>query len=176
MARWRNTTVGDVATLVSGGTPSRRETAYWGGRIPWVTCKDMKSDRLGDSTERITELGLKAGSRLVPAGSVLIVIRGMILIRDVPVALTSRAVAFNQDLKALLPKESIDSEFLLYVLKSKVHDLQQMTARAAHGTKSLTTSNVCNLEIPHPPLADPRVRATNQSPVFQQNRFPEGFK
>jgi type I restriction enzyme S subunit len=156
MAPWKNTAVGEVVTLVSGGTPSRTDPQFWGGNIPWITCKDMKAPRLGDSSERLTEAGLEAGSRLIPAGSVLIVIRGMILAREVPVALATRPVAFNQDLKALLPKSEIDSEFLLYALKSKVRDLQQMTARAAHGTKSLTTSNIANLEIPFPPLHEQR--------------------
>jgi type I restriction enzyme S subunit len=137
MTPWEITEVGEVAALVSGGTPSRSDPRYWGGQIPWITCKDMKADRLGDSSERLTEAGLEAGSRLVRAGAILIVIRGMILARDVPVALATRPVSFNQDLKALLPKSSIDGEFLLYALKSKVRDLQQMTARAAHGTKSL---------------------------------------
>jgi type I restriction enzyme S subunit len=125
----------------------------------------MKADRLGDSSERLTEAGLEAGSRLVPAGAVLIVIRGMILARDVPVALATRPVSFNQDLKALLPKPGIDGEFLLYALKSKVRDLQQMTARAAHGTKSLLTSNIAGLEIPFPPLDEQRQIAAALSAV-----------
>jgi type I restriction enzyme S subunit len=139
MSSWKNTKVGEVVALVSGGTPPRNDPRYWGGQIPWITCKDMKADRLSDSSERLTEAGLEAGSRLVAAGTILIVIRGMILARDVPVALATKAVSFNQDLKALLPKPAINGEFLLYALKSKVRELQQMTARAAHGTKSLLT-------------------------------------
>jgi type I restriction enzyme S subunit len=172
---WSRTAVGDVVELVSGGTPPRNEARFWGGKIPWITCKDMKADRLGDSSERLTDAGLEAGSRLVPAGSLLIVIRGMILARDVPVALALRPVAFNQDLKALLPKPAIDGEFLLYALKSNVRDLQQMTARAAHGTKSLLTSNVADLQIPYPPLAEQRqiaaVLSVVQRAVERQERL-----
>ena len=129
--RGRSQLVSDVATLVSGGTPSRNDPKFWGGTVPWITCKDMKADRLGDSSERSTEAGLEAGSRLVPAGSVLIVIRGMILARDVPVALATRPVAFNQDLKALLP-ERVTSTASFFSMRSsrQVRDLQQMTARA----------------------------------------------
>ncbi len=165
MSPWKTTQVDAVAVLVSGGTPPRNDPRYWGGQIPWITCKDMKADRLGDSSERLTESGLEAGSRLVPTGAVLIVIRGMILARDVPVAIATRPVAFNQDLKALLPKPSIDGEFLLYALKSKTRDLQQMTARAAHGTKSLLTSNIAGLEIPFPPLTEQRKIAAVLSAV-----------
>jgi type I restriction enzyme S subunit len=175
MTPWMNSGVEAVATLVSGGTPPRDKPQYWGGQIPWITCKDMKADRLSDSSERLTEAGLEAGSRLVPAGAVLIVIRGMILARDVPVALATRPVSFNQDLKALLPKPGIDGEFLLYALKSKVRDLQQMTARAAHGTKSLLTSNISNLEIPLPPIAEQRqiaaVLSAVQRAVERQERL-----
>src|SRR5262245_51443921 len=175
MTPWEGTQVGKVAALVSGGTPSRNDSRYWGGQIPWITCKDMKADRLGDSSERLTEAGLEAGSRLVPAGAVLIVIRGMILARDVPVALATRPVSFNQDLKALLPKPGVDGEFLLYVLKSTARDLQQMTARAAHGTKSLLTSNIADLEIPLPSLDEQRqiaaVLSAVQRAVERQERL-----
>ncbi len=163
--QWSSTAVGELVALVSGGTPPRDDPRYWGGQIPWITCKDMKADRLGDSSERLTEAGLEVGSRLVPTGAILIVIRGMILARDVPVALATRPVSFNQDLKALLPSPSIDGEFLLYALKSKVRDLQRMTARAAHGTKSLLTSDIAGLAIPTPPLDEQRQIAAVLSAV-----------
>ena len=88
----------------------------------------------------------------------------MILARDVPVALVTRPVSFNQDLKALLPKPNIDGEFLLYALKSKVRDLQQMTGRGKR-TKSLLTSNIAGLEIPLPPLREQRQIAAVLSAV-----------
>ena len=42
------------------------------------------------------------GSRLVPADTVLAVVRGMSLAKEFRVAITKREVAFNQDLKAFV--------------------------------------------------------------------------
>ena len=76
---WKATTFGDLITLRSGGTPKRSEASYWDGTIPWVTCKDMKTNRLYDSQDRLTDSGVENGTRLVPKGTILIVVRGMIL-------------------------------------------------------------------------------------------------
>ncbi len=34
---------GDCVTMMSGGTPSKANAAFWQGDIPWVSCKDMTS-------------------------------------------------------------------------------------------------------------------------------------
>jgi len=34
--RWRVVSLGEVARIVSGGTPDRTNPVYWGGNIPWV--------------------------------------------------------------------------------------------------------------------------------------------
>jgi len=70
----------ELVSISGGGTPNRARPEYYGGPIPWVTPKDMKSWEIHQSQETITELGLKEStSRLVPAGSVLIVIRSGVL-------------------------------------------------------------------------------------------------
>src|SRR5262245_4062842 len=107
-------TVTPLAELVSidgGGTPNRGRPEYFGGAIPWVTPKDMKTWEIHKSQETITEMGLKEStSRLVPPGSILIVIRSGVLKHTLPVAITRRAVAINQDMKALVPNPGIDAE------------------------------------------------------------------
>ena len=42
--------LGDVATFVSGGTPSRSVAEYYGGHIPWITGADI--DDSGDISSR----------------------------------------------------------------------------------------------------------------------------
>jgi hypothetical protein len=94
-------------------TPSMDVRRYWEGNIPWVTPKDMKRNSLEDSSIRVTEDAIRETSlNLIPAPAVLIVVRGMILARKVPVAWTSAPVTVNQDMKALLPRPGVDARFL----------------------------------------------------------------
>ncbi|MGC2062295.1 MAG: restriction endonuclease subunit S, partial [Thermodesulfovibrionales bacterium] len=91
--------LGDVATFKSGGTPHKSKTDYWGGQFPWVSAKDLKSPVVRDSIDRLTKSGFEVAN-IAPENSLLILVRGMTLFKDVPVCLAGRAVAFNQDIKA----------------------------------------------------------------------------
>src|ERR1051326_2245605 len=144
---WEVKSVGDVCKLISGGTPSKANTTFWNGTIPWVSPKDMKQSRLYDAEDHISQTGLDEGSRLVPAGSVFVVIRGMILMRDVPIALASVPTAFNQDLKALVANDRISPDFLLYSLQRSRELLLQKVGSSAHGTRTLMTTTLEELPI-----------------------------
>ncbi len=137
-------------TLLSGGTPSKANAEFWSGQIPWVSPKDMKTLTLTDAQDHISESGLRAGSALAPAGAVFIVVRGMILSRDVPVALAEVPMAFNQDVKAIIPGDELEPEYLLYALLSSKVRLAQAIGRSAHGTRTLLSDDLESLEIPVP--------------------------
>lgn len=63
----------DIATIRSGGTPSRSNSDYWkNGNIPWVKIKDINSKYLDETEEYITELGLNNSSaKLFDKGTIL---------------------------------------------------------------------------------------------------------
>ena len=93
-----------LAAVVSGGTPSGDKDAYWTGDIPWVSPKDMKRDYIDGSADHITREAMdKTGLKLISPGSVLIVVRGMILAHTVPVGIAAVPLTINQDMKALVP-------------------------------------------------------------------------
>ena len=78
----------------------------------------MKSVILSDSIDHINPTAISGTSlKLVPKGSVLIVVRGMILAHTVPVAVTTVPLTINQDLKALVPSAGLESTYLLWALK-----------------------------------------------------------
>jgi type I restriction enzyme S subunit len=137
--------------MLSGGTPSKAKSSYWKGDIPWVSCKDMKTERLLDSEDHLSHEGAAHGTRMVTPGTVLIVVRGMILAKEFPIAIAKRPLAFNQDLKALKCAECLDDQFLFYWLKSKTYDILGIADEAAHGTKRLQTDRLQSLEIGIPP-------------------------
>jgi type I restriction enzyme S subunit len=138
-------------------TPSRENEKYWGGDIPWISPKDMKVDVLYGSIDRITDLALKETPiALVPAGAVLIVVRGMILARRVPVALTAVDVALNQDMKALLAGSRVLPHYLRWLLNVSQRELLEMIEMSGHGTRKLESSDLLSFRIPVPELEKQR--------------------
>lgn len=156
---WKKTHFGDCVTMLSGGTPSKANDSYWKGEIPWVSCKDMKTERIFDAEDHLTEDGAKHGTRMVDSGTVLIVVRGMILANEFPVAIAKRPVTFNQDLKALKCAPGLRDEYLFYWLKAKTYDILGIADEAAHGTKRLQTDRlqILDIEIPPRPVQDAMV-------------------
>jgi len=147
---WEVKPVSAVSDAVSGGTPSKQRTDWWSGSIPWASPKDMKKLRLRDTEDHISPEGAEAGSRIVPPKTGFIVVRGMVLAKDVPVAITEVPMAFNQDMKALLPSERINPDFLLYALCARKSALIQEIGTSAHGTRRMAGSSVDGLLIPVP--------------------------
>ncbi len=78
-----------------------------------------------------------SGTRLVPPGTLLMVVRRMILAHSFPVALTTAPVTFNQDIKALRPQPNLDPSYMLYWLTAAKDQVLGLVEVANHGTKRL---------------------------------------
>ena len=156
---WRDTTLGDVTEFLSGGTPSKGQPAYWNGSTPWVSAKDMKRFRLHDTVDHVTAEGLANGTRKVPAGSVLLLTRGMTLLNELPVCVAEKPMAFNQDVKALRPKPAVDPGFLPYLLLGNKGRLLSLVDLAGHGTGRINSDELESLDIRLPPPSEQRAIA-----------------
>jgi type I restriction enzyme S subunit len=146
---WVYRELGDLVRIESGGTPARSSESYWGGTMPWITAKDLKVFDLKDSQDRLTDAGAEHAS-VAPENTVLMLVRGMGLFKDIPIGVTSRPMAFNQDIKALYPKEEVSARFLGYALRAQRHYLMGNVDHAGHGTGRLSTSVVEALPMPIP--------------------------
>ena len=111
---WEVKTIGDLAEIVGGSTPSTKEASYWeGGRHNWATPKDLSGlavPVLLDTERRVTDDGLlQVGSGLLPTGTVLLSSRapiGYLAVAEVPVAI-------NQGFIAMKAKLAVSNLFLL---------------------------------------------------------------
>ena len=113
---WEVSCLEEIATAVGGGTPPKSEPKYWfGGTIPWVSPKDMKATLVTDSEDHVTEASLDRLS-VVPANSVLVVVRSGILSRTLPVARTMVPVTVNQDMRAFVPLSEVSPSYLAWQL------------------------------------------------------------
>lgn len=153
----KSVALGDVVDFYSGGTPSKSNAEFWKGEVPWFSAKDMKQDRLIDSADHISDSAFKSTSlRRLPAGTIAMVVRGMILAHTVPISILEVPAAINQDLKALIPKVDVDTAYLAAMLRAQHATILAKVSTAAHGTKKLDTRVLEAVEIPLPTLVEQR--------------------
>jgi type I restriction enzyme S subunit len=147
-----------VADIVGGGTPSREKREYWNGDIPWVSPKDMKTERISSAEECITELGLKnSTTSLQDVGRVLMVIRSGILQHTLPVAINVVPVALNQDMKSFSFDESkCLPEFFLRWVQGLNDDLLLAWANEGATVESINQTLLQNSILPLPDVAEQR--------------------
>lgn len=154
---WDSAPLRFMVRFESGSTPDKSKRSYWDGTIPWVSPKDMKVDAIADSEDHVSELALRDTSlTTVPVGSVLLVVRGMILAHSVPVALTTAPVTINQDMKALRCSERVEPRFLKAVVQGAKGWFLANTGESSHGTKKLETDVIGRFLVPLPPVGHQR--------------------
>ena len=154
---WLRVPLGGAGRWCGGGTPSKSRPEFWKGSLPWVSPKDMKVLYISDAQDHISEAAVEGSSvRLIPPGSLLMVVRGMILARAFPVALAMREVTVNQDMKALQLYEPETKEYLLIALRAFEADVLAAIEHSSHGTCKLKTQFLQDFVVPLPPLAEQR--------------------
>lgn len=156
---WSERKLSNCGQWLSGGTPSKANPAYWGGSLPWASAKDMKSFRLYDTEDHLKVSGAEMATAIVPSGSILLLVRGMTLHNDIPICITMRDMAFNQDVKAIIPAPDVDVNFLAYWLLAQKSNLLGLVDSASHGTGRLLSDVLLNLEIKLPSLPEQRAIA-----------------
>lgn len=101
----------DIAPVLTGNTPSRKDASNYGDAIEWI-----KSDNLGKHVASRASEGLsvtgKAKARIAPTGSILVTcIAGSP--KSIGKASTvDRDVAFNQQINAILPSNLLEPTFI----------------------------------------------------------------
>jgi type I restriction enzyme S subunit len=114
----------------------------------------MKVSVIHDAQDHVSEAALAGSLSLIPIGSLLVVVRGMILAHSFPVAETSAPVTINQDMKALTPVEPRLLSYLKLVCHGMRPEILRLVDRSTHGTCKLESSKLFGLPIPIPPLAE----------------------
>lgn len=148
------------AKFVGGGTPSKDEPMHWGGDIPWVSPKDMKRSLIGETVDNITYEGLRSSPcALIPPRSVLVVVRSGILQHTIPVALNSVPVTLNQDMRALIPDESVESRFLAYQIEGCQKELREEWVKQGATVESVEHQRMVDSRMAVPPMVEQKAIA-----------------
>jgi len=152
---WEAVGLLDVCAVGGGATPSKGNPSYWNGDIPWVSPKDMKVDLIEDSQDHVSPKALsETRLPLVAKNSLLVVVRGMILVHSFPVAVTTKEVTLNQDMKSFTPYLEGLTGFLALALKGFKPEILSLVARSTHGTCKLESEKLFDFTFGLPPLAE----------------------
>lgn len=155
-SHWSIRRLKEIVKFSGGGTPARDNFAFWNGDIPWISPKDMKSELVDSSEESITAAGLAGSSAsLVPAGTLLMVVRSGILKHTIPVGINTTPVALNQDMKALHPY-GVRAEFLLRWIQGLNDRLLRAWAKQGATVESIEQDYLANTLIPFPSEVEQR--------------------
>ena len=113
----------DICQTSSGGTPTRANSKYYGGDIPWVKCGDLRDGIITKTEEQITAEGLaNSNTKILPKGTLLIAMYAGSTIGRL--GILGIEACTNQAICALTTSEKIDAKYLFWYLMSIRNDLQ----------------------------------------------------
>lgn len=150
---WCWASLGDAFEVFVGATPSRKEPAYWGGDIAWVSSGEVGFCRIKATRETITEAGLRNTSTDVhPPGTVLIGMigegrtRGQVAILDIPACNNQNSAAIRVE------GTGVPSEFVYRYLESQYE--RSRSLGAGNNQPALSKSRVQAMLMPLAPLPE----------------------
>jgi type I restriction enzyme, S subunit len=151
---WEEVLLGEVASVIVGGTPSTAVPAYWDGTVPWMASGDIHLRRITDVPGRITELGLaRSAATMVDPPSVAVALAGQGKTRGTA-ALVEVALCTNQSVALIRPGHRLDARYLFHNLAARYDELRARSS--GEGRAGLTKSIIEAVPIPLPPLEDQR--------------------
>lgn len=144
---WEQRKVGDIAEIVSGGTPDTNNPDYWDGDINWYAPAEITDQiYVAESERKITELGLqKSSAKMLPAEkTILFTSRAGIG----KVAILRHSACTNQGFQSLVLKDDYEP----YFVYSMGNQLKEKAEAVASGSTFLEISGkmLANLDVMMP--------------------------
>ena len=142
----------DIADVITGTTPSKKNTEYYGGGIPFVTPSDLDSGKpVASSSNTLTELGVTK-ARLLPKGAVLVCCIGATIGKT---GIAGTELTTNQQINSLACNREIAHPEYVYqyvrTLKSSLKHISSSTT-----IPIVNKSRFKKIKVPLPPLPEQR--------------------
>jgi type I restriction enzyme S subunit len=162
--------LGEVASLISGGTPDKKRSEYYvGGTVPWITSADIVEGDVRAARTHVTPLGIeRSAASIAEQGTPLLVTRtgvGKVAVAPTP-------LAFSQDITAVVPDPArLDGRYLIWLLRSRRRWLEDRSRGAT--IKGITHDVVLSTPVPLPSLDEQRriARALDAAQALRTRRL-----
>jgi len=152
---WKWTTIGGVFAVGSGGTPTRNNSEYWNGKIPWISSGEVAFCEISRTKERITQAGLdNSSAKIYPPGTVLLALYGEGKTRAQAAILRIHATT-NQAVAAILCAQSpVPPEYVYWWLYYRYYEIRLMGEGG--NQPNMYLHHVRSMPIPLAPLNEQR--------------------
>lgn len=157
--QWKSYTVGELAEVIGGGTPSTQNSDYWDGDIYWLTPAEINSKFVHSSNRKITVSGLNNSSaKLLPKGALLLTTRATL--GACSINNQDNPVCTNQGFQSLVCNDFVDNEFMYYVVTA--NEFQKAMVQRASGSTfiEISSKNLKAISVNLPSLEEQRQIAT----------------
>lgn len=122
---WEEKTIAEIGDVVTGSTPSRSDSANWGGDFNWISAQDFKDKYIYNAAEKVSDKGKRA-CHLLPLNSVLVTCIASIGLN----AIAKVECATNQQINAVIC-EGCDYEYFYYLICFSDGKLKQLAGQTA---------------------------------------------
>ncbi|NCC36084.1 MAG: restriction endonuclease subunit S [Chloroflexia bacterium] len=147
---WVETTIGDAFNTATGTTPPKSNSAYYGDFMPFVKPPELCDAPLASASDNLSRAGSDV-ARTLPPRSILVSCIGNLG----KVGLNTVAVAFNQQINAILPDESKAMPYLMFYQALSSSFKEQLEGFAGGTTVPIVNKSKFNsVGIVLPPLRE----------------------
>ena len=113
---WKDCSIGELGRVITGKTPSTKESSLWNGNIPFVTPKDIQGIKRINHTERfVTVKGMNCvKGAILPPNAVCVSCIGNIGYTG----MTKTLCITNQQINSVIVNKDNDPDFVFYLFRS----------------------------------------------------------
>lgn len=145
---WAVSKIDEIASVTSGGTPSRANSDYWDGDIPWVTTSLVDFNVIHSAEEFITKEGVhNSSAKLFPKDTILMAMYGQGITRG-KVAILGIEATTNQACCAIKLKDSFDTQFIFQNLMNRYDEIRDLSNDG--GQKNLSAGIIKDIIVTYP--------------------------
>jgi len=143
---WEAKTIGDIAYVISGGTPSSFISEFWNGDINWFTPTEIGDSKYSiESIRKISKKGFENSSaKTLPIGTILLTSRAGI--GDLSILKVEATT--NQGFQSLVVKEGNYNEYVYYLMKTLKNELLNNSSGSTFLEISPSKIRAINIKIP----------------------------
>ena len=155
---WMKKKLGELGKVQTGSTPKTSQRENFGDFIPFIKPADFcRNGSLSFENGGLSEAGL-SGSRLIKAGSVLMVCIGATIGKA---GFTDRDISANQQINALTPSEGVSPKYLYYQMLTPPFQ-RDVIANAGQVTLPIINKGKwSNLQVSLPPTIEEQKRVVS---------------